>query len=209
MYASLGSHLNGSSCRSKVVPSVYSPERGVVARLYTVFQNHIFSLGQLGEVVQLLLVNAVGTCADNYTRHIGMGKGLVVALSKTLQRGVGIREGLEICQITLRRAVTAAVKFDSLVNLLGDALLALAVRRREGVVTAKRTSAPRKRAISIGATEACIDSHLLHARAESALEVCRIAIEAALISSWIWHCVNYSLVRKQFSLYKFNQTIVM
>ena len=144
-------------------------------------------LRQTGKVVELLLVHAVGTRADNDASNVGVRESLIVALAQTLQRAIGIGKGLEVCQKLTRLAVAAAVELHAFVDLLGDALRALAIAWGKRLVEAEGTAARREVSITIGAGEARIDGDLLHTMTKSTSEICRIAIEAATIAPRVYH----------------------
>ena len=78
------------------------------------------------------------------------------------------------------------MELNALVNLLCDALGALAIGWREGCIVAKGATAPRDGAVTIGATESRIDGDLLHTVAKGALEIARIAIETPPITPRIY-----------------------
>ena len=185
--SALVAHGNGTLGGGKVVTAIDMFERLIVARLHAILYSHIFMLRQTGKVVELLLIHAVGTRADNDASNVGMRESLIVALTQTLQRAIGIGKGLEVCQKLTRLAVAAAVELHALVDLLGDALRALAIAWGERLVEAEGTAARREVSIAIGAGEARIDGDLLHTMTESTSEICRIAIEAATIAPRVYH----------------------
>ena len=127
MYSALGRHADGTARRGEVVAAVYASQRGVGGGLHAVLYGHVSVAGQGGEVVELCLVNAVGACADDDARHVGVCERLVIEAAQIRERGVGVGEGLEIDQKTPCRAVSAAVELDALVDLLRDALCGGAV----------------------------------------------------------------------------------
>ena len=90
MYSALGGKFYGTACRSEVVTSIYAPQCRIVARLHAILYGDIFFLRQVGKVIQLFFIDAIGACADYNTRHIGMRKCLIVTLPQALQRGVSI-----------------------------------------------------------------------------------------------------------------------
>lgn len=73
------------------------------------------------------------------------------------------------------------MKFDTLVDLLRNALCGVAIRRREGLVDTERAAARRDPPITIGAAQRRIDRELLHPTAHQPAKVGRIAIETAVI----------------------------
>ena len=122
MNSSLGSQGHSSLGAGEVVTAIDSPKCIIVTRLDAILNGHISPLGQLCEVIQLLLIYAIGTCAYHNSRHFGVSQSLVVTLSEPLLRGIGVGVRLKIGQILLGGAVTSAVKLYTLVNLLCDAL---------------------------------------------------------------------------------------
>ena len=91
---------------------------------------------------------------------------------------------MKIGQIPLGGAIAALVELYALVNLLCYALVALAVGGSEGGIVTECATPCRERAVTVGTAETGIYRHLLHATAEDAPEVCRIGVEAAIISPW-------------------------
>ena len=71
------------------------------------------------------------------------------------------------------------MKFDTLVDLLRNALRGVAVGWSEGLVGAERAAARRDTPIAVGAPHRGIDRELLHSTTHQPAKVGRIAIETA------------------------------
>ena len=186
--------MNPSLCRKghsslgtgEVVAAIDMAEGRIVARLNAILYGHIFLPSEAGKVVELLLIYAVGSCANHDACHFGVRQSLIIALLEPLQRCIGVGVGLEVGQILLRSAITPTVELDTLVNLLCDALRGRTVGGCEGRIVAKCATPVRDCAITIRATESRIHRHLLHAMAEHTLEIGRIAIEATRIAPCVY-----------------------
>ena len=187
MYSTLGSHRYGALGRSKIVTAIYSLQCCIIARLNAIFDGNILLLRQRGEIIQLLLIDAIGSRTYYDSRNIIVRQGLVVALPQPLQRSIGVGEGLEVDQILLRLAVATTMELNTLVDLLRDALRRHAIRRCKGCIVTERTSAHRNPSIPIRAAEAGIYGHLLHSVAEHTAEICRIGVETSAIAPRINH----------------------
>ena len=177
----------GAAGAREVVAPVNGPERGVEGRLDAVFESHVAVAGQGCEPVEFALVDAVGARADDDPRDVGMREGFIVKRLQPLQRGIGVGKGLEIDQVTPRRAVTVAVKLDALGDLLPDALRGHAIRRGERSVVTERTPSFADRPVAVGAREARINGKFLHPAAEQTAEVPRIGVEPPRIAPRVDH----------------------
>lgn len=74
----------------KIMTSVYARQRLVVHTLNAVLHSHIAPLLQRSDIVQLLLIHAVGTCAYDKPLHQRVRQSLLVALFQRLQGSIGI-----------------------------------------------------------------------------------------------------------------------
>jgi hypothetical protein len=83
------------------------------------------------------------------------------------------------------------VKFDTLIDLLRNALRGVAVGWSEGLVGAERAAARRDPPIAVGAPQRGIDRELLHSTAHQPAKVGRVAIETAGI--WRFRIQDYLL----------------
>ena len=118
-------------------------------------------LSQRGQVVQLLVVDAVGSGADHKTGNHGVGEGFLITLTQHLQRGVGVAVRLEVGHIARGFPVAAGVETDALLNLLRDAACRAAISGRKGFAVAEGAACGAERAVAIGTGEAAIHGNLL------------------------------------------------
>ena len=132
----------------------------VVGRFDAVFNQNEGRFRERGQVVEQLLGHTVGACADDNPLYAGDGEGLFVFLNQPGRLSVGVCVRLEIGQV-LHLRVFAAEKPDTLGNLLGDALVALAVVGAERLVVAVGASAVPFAAVAVGTGEAGVDRDFL------------------------------------------------
>jgi hypothetical protein len=74
------------------------------------------------------------------------------------------------------------MELNAFLDLLLDGLLGLTIGWVESLVAAKRAASCADFPISVGTTEACIDTNLLHTASELLCEVVAVAVESAFIA---------------------------
>ena len=169
--------------------TVYAAEGVVMARLDSVFDDddgccpHLFPRQgtgpsfkcgpacQCGQIVELLLVDAVGACADDNADDLRVGERLLVKQLQLFEGRICVRICLKISEIMLGRAVSHLMELNALVHLLTEALAGRAVRRVEGRIVAVGTSAPPHLSVAVRAGEARIEDDLLQTLPVLALEI--------------------------------------
>ncbi len=164
--APFGGGTNGFFGSGKIVAAMHQGQCAVVATFNAILYHDIVLLSQRANVVQLFCIHAVGARADNQSRHHWMGKGLAIAFLKNFQRGVSITVSLQISKVTAFVPTPACVEGDALVDLLGDALMGLAVARVESCIVAEGAPTRAQSAITIRATKTGIDGKLEHRAAK-------------------------------------------
>ena len=68
----LGRKRDGPLGCGEVVTTIDALQRGIVTRLHAILYGDIFSGSKVGKVIQFMFIYAVGTCADNDARHVGV-----------------------------------------------------------------------------------------------------------------------------------------
>ena len=183
--------FDGAAGGVEIVMTMDSQEGVVVATFDPIFDCDEMGLCEGGEVVEFFVVYAVGSGADDEANDLGILQCFGVALSEHGEGGIGVAIGLEIGEIFSAFAVAPGVEVDAFLDLLGDAFVEGArgadgegegavggatIGGGEGVVVAEGATADTQTAISVGATESCIDGEFLYALTEEVFEVVGIGV---------------------------------
>ena len=180
--AACGRRLDGASCRGEVVAPVDRAQRGVGGRFDAVLDADVGAAGEVGQIVQLGRIHAVGTGAHDDPRDAGAGERLPEEPLEPFERCIGIAVRLEVDQESRSGRKPAPVEGDRVVDLLPDGAARVAVGGREGLVRAERTAAVSYRAVAVGAGETSVDRKFLYRPAEGAAAVGRIAVIGSCVA---------------------------
>ena len=90
MQTSLGGHLHRLAGTRKVVSTVDSRERCVVARLDSVLDRHVLFACKFGQQIELLTIDTIGARTDDYALHLRVRESLRVEFAQTLDGRVSI-----------------------------------------------------------------------------------------------------------------------
>ena len=187
--AALGGEAQSALGGGEVVATVDGLEGAVVATLDAVFYGHETALGEVVEIVEEGLADAVGAGADDDALDQGMRQGLGVALAQHVEGRIGVAVGLEIGKIAAGVAIAPLVEGYALVNLLGDGLdgtkgrlaVGVAIGGIEGHIVAEGAARRGERPVAVGAGEAGIDREFLDATAKDASHIGSIRIISRLV----------------------------
>ncbi len=159
--------LDGSSSDGKSVPPVDALQSGIVTTLDAIFHSYEMAGGKGGEIVEDVLVDAIGAGAHHEACNAGMEQSLGIALTQHIERSIGVAISLEIGKINRCFAVATIMKQDSLVDLLRDALRRDAIGRVERIVVAKGTAASAQSPVTIRTGKTRIDGKFLRTATET------------------------------------------
>ena len=84
-----------------------------------------------------------------------------------------------------------SVEVNAFLDLLLDGLLRLTIRWVESLVAAKRAASRADFTVTVGTTEACIDTNLLHPASELLREVVAVAVESAFVAPRVNHRILF------------------
>ena len=90
MQTSLGGHLHRLAGTRKVVATVDSRERCVVARLDSVLDRNIFLVRQFSQQIEFLVIDTIGARADDYALHLRVRESFGVEFAQTFDGRVSI-----------------------------------------------------------------------------------------------------------------------
>lgn len=168
--------------------AVYGAERGVVAALDAIFYHDIISFRKGGEIVQPLPIHTIGPSAYDETFNSWVGKSFSVFPLEDIHGSVGAGVGLEIGKVAAGAAVPSCMKMNTLVKLLGNALLGLAIVGVECGIVAERAAAITQRAVAVGTAKSCVEGQLLYWVAEVLPTIVGV-IHAVKTIIWKKYCI--------------------
>ena len=114
-------------------------------------------------------------------------KSLLETTAQTGQRRVGVAERLEIDEELVNRTSSLGVECDAVVDLLGDAVSAVAITGCKRLVQAEGATANTHRPVTVWAGEPGIHRQLAYLMAEGVLQILVITVVWQLTTPGIWH----------------------
>ena len=145
-----GRLLHGLFRAGEGVPPVNSQQRFIPAGLNSVLHPRT---PERSDIIQLLRVYAIGSCADDNPGNGRMRQRLPVNNPQSVKRSVRVGKRLKIRQIRTASPAPCRMKGDPFIDLLRNALLRRTVRRMKRRRVAERAS-------SVRASKSCVHHQL-------------------------------------------------
>ena len=153
--------LHCITAAGKVVTSIDPLQSLIVGTFYTILHKNLGVPVQLLQIIQQFIAHADGKGSDYNTHHILHQQSLLIHLPEEFHLGVGIGVSLEISQI-LHIRIFSAEESLTLLQLLRNRLLPVAIARVERPIVAISTTTARYSPIPIRTREPCVYRNLLN-----------------------------------------------
>ena len=164
------------------MPPVDSPEDIIINRFNAIFNHDEVVAGHHCQPVEQFTVDAVRPCSDHQPCHGGVIQSFIIKSSKFVNVCISVGICLEISNISLCAAISAAMEGNSLLNLISHTLFRRAVAGNEGLVVAVCAASVPQCAVTVRAGEAGVDAQFLDSPSEQSGEPVGMAYELYLLA---------------------------
>lgn len=155
--------------RCCIVTAIDELEGAIVKRFHSIFKHHETAQLKFSQIVQQFFRHAIGACGNHNPHHIINGNSLGIQRFEPLQRRVCASVRLKICE-KLHALVFPREKPFATLQLLRHAQSRIAVRCVERLVVAINTATHPFSAVTIRASESCINGQFLHPKGKMLIQ---------------------------------------